>query len=45
MIDFDKKNFRYGYEGDEWEDYQPISNCLSCVSINGNNPNCERAGT
>jgi len=33
----------YGYEGDEWEDYQPISNCLSCVSINGNNPNCERA--
>jgi len=32
----------YGYEGDEWEDYSPISNCFSCVSYNGGNMACER---
>ena len=35
---------RYGYEGDEWEDYSPISSCFDCTSYNGNNPACERPG-
>ena len=44
---------RYGYEGDDWDnwnseynevDYEAVSTCFTCESFNGNNPTCERAG-
>ena len=38
------KTLRYGYEGDEWEDYSPISSCFNCISVNGDNMECERPG-